>query len=305
MKHLPSYTYTPLDVERLLCIGFNTIHADGVLVFDNLDPQEFNLVGPPPFVKMLVKLKLDILVVCTDGELHYMLNSSRPVSLLPGEIAFFRQDQIVEFNEKGGSARIIMIAIANELTIGIRGIENIGISHDTVLYSPSVNALKRITDVYKQLRSAICEDSHSYKKEITHSYARILLMYLSDIVEEERLKTKGPAEKIYARRDTMIFNEFTRKVKEQYRQHRDVRHYATQIHITPEHLSRIVKTVSGKTASQWIKDYVVLEAKVLLKSSDMTVYQISEDLNFPNPSFFAKFFRKSTGMTPGTYRHTD
>ena len=73
--------------------------------------------------------------------------------------------------------------------------------------------------------------------------------------------------------------------------------------MTPGHLSRIVKTVSGKSVSEWIRNYVILEAKVLLKSSDLPINEISEALNFANPSFFSKYFRKQTGLTPNRFRN--
>ena len=72
--------------------------------------------------------------------------------------------------------------------------------------------------------------------------------------------------------------------------------------ITPKYLSSIVKDVSGKNAGEWITEYVILEAKVLLKSSKMDVQGIAYKLNFPNQSFFGKYFKQKTGMTPGQYR---
>ena len=53
---------------------------------------------------------------------------------------------------------------------------------------------------------------------------------------------------------------------------------------------------------QWINKAVILEAKVLLKHSNLLVFQISDELNFPNPSFFSKFFKRMTGMTPAEYQ---
>ena len=58
---------------------------------------------------------------------------------------------------------------------------------------------------------------------------------------------------------------------------------------------------------QWINQAIIFEAKVLLKHSDLLVFQISDELGFPNPSFFSKFFKRITGMTPAEYqkkRHT-
>ena len=66
--------------------------------------------------------------------------------------------------------------------------------------------------------------------------------------------------------------------------------------------STIIKRVSRKTAAEWIDDYVTLEAKALLKSTNLTIQQISDELNFPSQSFFGKYFKRITGLSPKEYR---
>ena len=66
--------------------------------------------------------------------------------------------------------------------------------------------------------------------------------------------------------------------------------------------STLIKRISGKSVSEWIDNYVILEAKTLLKYSNMSVQEIAYYLNFPNQSFFGKYFRSHTGMTPSAYR---
>ena len=55
--------------------------------------------------------------------------------------------------------------------------------------------------------------------------------------------------------------------------------------------------------SEWIERYVILEAKAMLRSSNLTVQQISDELYFPSQSFFGKYFKKSTGMSPKEFRN--
>ena len=81
-------------------------------------------------------------------------------------------------------------------------------------------------------------------------------------------------------------------------------YYAKSLCLSAGHLSRIVKKQSGKTVGEWIKEYIILEAKALLKSSTDAVYQISDALNFPNTSFFCRYFKEKTGMTPIQYRNS-
>lgn len=56
------------------------------------------------------------------------------------------------------------------------------------------------------------------------------------------------------------------------------------------------------TAGEWIENYVTMEAKMLLKTTDLTIQQISAQLNFANQSFFGKYFKNQTGMSPTDYR---
>lgn len=78
--------------------------------------------------------------------------------------------------------------------------------------------------------------------------------------------------------------------------------YADKLALSPKYLSSIIKEFSGVSASQWINDYIVVEAKTLLKSSDMNIKQIADYLYFPNSSFFSKYFKHHTGLTPKEYR---
>ena len=96
--------------------------------------------------------------------------------------------------------------------------------------------------------------------------------------------------------------DFLQLVQKHYKQERMIRFYAEKLFVTPKYLSVVVKNASGKTAGQWIDDYVVLEAKALLKSTDMTVLQISDEMNFPSQSFFGKFFKREVGVSPKQYR---
>lgn len=83
---------------------------------------------------------------------------------------------------------------------------------------------------------------------------------------------------------------------------REVRYYAEKLCVTPQYLNAVIKDTRGETASSVIKRVTVLIIKAQLKSSTRSIQEIAGDLNFPNASFFAKFFKRETGMTPKQYR---
>ena len=98
------------------------------------------------------------------------------------------------------------------------------------------------------------------------------------------------------------FKQFTELLGEHYKHERSVGFYARQLCITPKYLTTLIKRISGQSVSEWIDNYVILEAKTLLKYSTMSVQEIAYYLNFPNQSFFGSYFKRNTGMSPSQYK---
>ena len=98
------------------------------------------------------------------------------------------------------------------------------------------------------------------------------------------------------------FRQFTELLGEHYKHERSVGFYARQLCITPKSLTTLIKRISGKSVSEWIDNYVILEAKTLLKYSNMSVQEIAYYLNFPNQSFFGSYFKRNAGMSPSQYK---
>lgn len=103
-------------------------------------------------------------------------------------------------------------------------------------------------------------------------------------------------------RNEETFYKFYSLIEKEYCRERSVVYFADRLCISPKHLSMVVKKVSGRTASDWIDDYVILQAKQLLRSSSLTIQEVSRELNFSNQSFFGKYFKKHVGMSPSEYR---
>lgn len=102
-----------------------------------------------------------------------------------------------------------------------------------------------------------------------------------------------------------IVERFMTLVQEHYRSQRLISFYADKLCITPKYLSKLVKENTGRSAGEWIESYVILEARAMLQSADMTIQQIASTLNFPNQSFFGKYFKRATGISPKRYRQNN
>lgn len=100
-----------------------------------------------------------------------------------------------------------------------------------------------------------------------------------------------------------ITDKFLSLVQQNFKEQRFLEFYSDKLSITPKHLSRTIKQHTGSTAVEWIERYVILEAKVMLKSSSMTIQQIADELHFPSQSFFGKYFKKNVGVSPKEFRN--
>ncbi len=85
---------------------------------------------------------------------------------------------------------------------------------------------------------------------------------------------------------------------------RSVKAYAEHLCISPNHLSAVIRKESGRSVMEWINDYCILRAQVMLRHTSLPVYEIAERLGFRSATFFTRFFRRETGRTPSDYRQT-
>lgn len=149
---------------------------------------------------------------------------------------------------------------------------------------------------YRELISrSLSHTQNPYRMEVVENFTRAFFyacgFYFHEFVDKHTSTYQDS-----------IVEKFIVLVRENYRQHRRIGFYADKLCITPKYLSKVIKQSSGQSAVEWIDSYVLLEARAMLKSSHMTIQQIAGTLNFPNQSFFGKYFKRMTGMSPKEYR---
>lgn len=136
------------------------------------------------------------------------------------------------------------------------------------------------------------------RREILLNMLRIYFLELYDKILRDELANAASGHN----RKTELFETFTNLVMEHFRTNRDVGFYAGKLCITPKYLSMIVVELSGFTAKQWIDDYVILEMKIRLKSTQDSIQRIADELNFADQAFLCKYFKQRTGLSPSEYR---
>ena len=91
-------------------------------------------------------------------------------------------------------------------------------------------------------------------------------------------------------------------IAQNYISTRSVSDYANMLFVTPNHLNRVIKMTTGRTASSFINEMLLLDAKILLTQTTHTVSEIASILKFNDPSYFNRFFKKHSGATPVSFR---
>lgn len=137
-----------------------------------------------------------------------------------------------------------------------------------------------------------------WKEEIVKGLIYVLVFRVCGIMEQYVQK----AEKPKAKSKEYYFLKFIELCSKQYQTHHDTGYYADSICLTPKYLSAVVKEVSGLSATEWIEEYVINDAKIQLKFSEKNVQQISDSLNFQNQSLFGRYFKQRVGVSPSTYK---
>lgn len=162
------------------------------------------------------------------------------------------------------------------------------------------NEMEELKSFFIAIQNTVNSDDY-FRVDITKRLLAAYLYKLGSILYRHRPELQEEASKPL-KREEILFKEFIKLVSEYHRKERRVDFYAERLFLSPKHFSTVIKKVSGKTAGQWIDEYVILEAKTLLKYSAMSIQEVAYYMNFPNPSFFGKYFRHHTGMSPSEYK---
>ena len=192
---------------------------------------------------------------------------------------------------------------------------------DTLKYSASLlreASLQLEQTVYSQLKLDRCRTESSTLTSIINNMFSLLKIYFDqpeciclDQLVLLQLKAfflgfydylyrnpKERKEEEASPRTKEIFNAFMMELENRFKESRDVFYYADLLHITPKNLNTITQRVTGHTAKTLINQYVILQIKLSLNSEQKSAKEIAWDYNFSDLSFFCRYFKQHTGMTP-------
>lgn len=261
------------------------------------DHADTNLFKYPCRINSLVAL------VCLTGEMVTNINLNE-FHILPGMMVLNIPENIVQL-KKLNNCTFYGISIAPLFfeKSHFNAYDMIPM-YAQVRDNPCLQLTQEENIIFNQFISLIRLISHSpqsAKKETTIQELSIALINkLYDTMLAHKPINEPGSKKA---RKEIIFSKFISLLTQHHINERSVTFYAERLCISPKYLSSMIKKQTGKSAAQWIDDYVILEAKNLLKYSEMSIQEIAYQLNFSTQSFFGKYFKHLTGMSPTEYRN--
>ena len=273
---------------------------DDYLLYDNLNGEE--VMAQYEERSFPIKIETFATVMVLQGEFSLIVNL-QPVDVKAGQVLVLMPGCIFQDVSKSPDFRFCCLFIEPELTDKMR--KNLGIHleltrryYSFALHTISQEALANGLAMYKLIKAELSQPDYTYKKEVIQRYCEIWVLKNSSFND---IPDQPEVNKTLNRKE-QIFHDFLTLLEEHYTRERSISFYADRMCLTPKYLSTIIKEVSGKHGLQWIDDYVALEAKALLHRNDLSVKQVSDQLNFPSQSMFGRFFKKMTGYSPKQYK---
>ena len=252
-----------------------------------------------------LRMKAFTLILCTDGMENGSVNL-RDVSINKGSLLMSFPGNVLKIESGYPMATVRGIMLSQDFM----RMMNVDVKNSMPLfmrlaYNPMIHLTqKQQEDIerYLDLLENISDnDNLAHRDQIVSGLVSSMFFRISDMYEQstqvandKELSVRNRREEYFAKFITLLSNNFKRE--------RTVGIYAEQMCVTPKYLSLLIKEFSGKSAAEWIDYYVITEAKTLLRYSTMSIQEVAYELSFSSQSFFGKYFKHLTGMSPSEYK---
>ena len=286
--------------------------SQGSIVNDNLSDDLF-------IAEMHYESKMDIIeypcrfhgymaFFCIKGEFEVEINLKK-FTIRKDSMFIYTPGNIVRVTNidprEKESVHFVVVAISEDLMSSTRfDFSKLYNESLRLLESPCVVINENERGLYRKYFDLIQEVSKMRIPNMRESVTALIssIFYLMGAIWTDRLTEAKKKDDNVSTRSRIILEDFLLLVRDNHTKERSLSFYADKLYLTPKYLSKLIKSVSGKSAHEWIDSFVILEAKNLLKYSDMSIKSIVYELNFPNQTTFYRFFKTKTGMTPSEYR---
>ena len=258
----------------------------------------------PPLLQYPFRLSFTAALICVRGELKVDVNQ-RNLTAVRGDIVIVQSGSIIEslWSSPDWNAIAMAFPDTNEDWMFNRQAEELGswLVHRSIplLLHQNEDRLQRYLSFYYQVSGFYKESVTGLRDEIVRGFLSIsVVSFLSNPQMSIGEKPTPKAES----RNEEAFLRFMDELQLYASRERSVQFYADRLCISAKHFSRLIREASGKLPMEHIRQRVIIEAKTLLRTTDMTVREIADTLHFPNDSYVCRYFKSDTGLSPSEYR---
>lgn len=249
-----------------------------------------------------------LMLYCIEGHLKLSVNLNE-YDIRDNHLVITTPGHILKVSQVAGSEQLkyVIVAMSSKFAMGLKvdlkKIMNEGIALMEIPVMKLDEGMSSLMQQHLSLAANVINSDSSFREDSVTSIVSSMICLVAGLWADRINELREEAAQTTTR-SRMVLEQFIRLVGQYHTKYRNVGFYADKLCLTPKYLSKLIKTASGKSAPEWIDSYVILEAKNLLKYSDIAIKEIVYRLNFPNQSVFYKFFKARTGMTPSEYRNS-
>lgn len=278
-------------------IEFNHLFVDytegDVMVFDHV--SDLKKLTP-------VKPMSNRIVMCLSGDMQLEVSGKR-FDVSATDLLYFPPTAHIDSNHPSPDFSCQVLCLSDHIIQGLLR-DRIGIWRRAV-YANEMKVL-RTTEVCREefasyfalIRSKIQHSDRQEPYEIVQALIRALLLDFCHLLEE----SQGTAPEQKLPQGKSLFNRFLGLISNSEIKRQPITYYAGELAITPKYLTMLCLKYSDKTASEWVIKYTTEDIRFYLRSSNLSIKEISAKLGFSNMSHFGSYVRKHMGCSPSEYR---
>lgn len=246
------------------------------------------------------KMNFILIGLCTKGEISYRMDTEELV-VHTGEMLVVSERHVIDGYKRSddmeGLCIMMSVDFFHEIIKSVHDVSSLFVyARMQPVMKLEAKEINTFMEYFQAIKQKISDNHNHFRKDLIRTLMLAMFYDVGNVI----YRVKNFDESLL--RSEKVFTTFLKMVEENCKRERRVSWYAQQLNITPKYLSTAVKRISGRTAVEWIENYVTMELRVLLKNSTKSIKEITEELNFPNQSFLGKYFKEHVGLTPTAYR---
>lgn len=242
-------------------------------------------------------------ILCIKGSVSFYFQHVH-YNIAPGDYVILTNVALASGFSASDDYRAIAMALSESFVTSMTIRSNYGIiGHFALMQNPvmklSDSDFKKCLADMERLKERVCDTSHLFYEEMI---GHLLTAHILDLYD---IHMRSHAWLQVSEHTSRLLWQFVELLyKEEYVRHRDVSYYASRLCVTPHYLSELCKKASGKPVTYWIDRFTLHKITRLLCQKELTLSEISEQMNFSSVSYFSRYVKKQIGVWPTEYRNS-